>query len=159
MRGAAASARGFTLIELLTVLGILGILLAVGLPPYLGAMQRQRVAHAAQQLAQDIEAARAEVRRTGSCAAVEVNAGTSTSYRIDRYPGATCSGAATTRTFSVPDGTQLTLRSASASVQFLPPYGVNASGLPLDLDLTPTGTTRGLRHLRITGVLGTVILR
>lgn len=159
MSGARPAAQGFTLLEVLVVLGVLGILLAVGVPSFLGAMQRQRVAHAAQQLAQDIEAARAEVKRTGTCAAVSVEAGTATSYRIDRYSGSTCSGTPSTRTFTLPAGTQLTVRSVSTGAQFLPPYGVNASGLPLDLDLTPTSTTRGLRQLRITGVLGTVILR
>lgn len=151
--------QGFTLLEILVVLGVLGILLGIGLPGYVKIMQRQQVAQAAQQLAQDIEAARADARRLDTCAAVRLPTGSATTYSIDSYPDKTCSGTPSTRTVTLPSSTRLSVISTSALARFIPPYGVNATGLPVDLDVTSTGNVATLKHLRITGVLGAVVIQ
>lgn len=154
----ATALDGFTLLEILVVVGILGILLGIGLPGYLKTMQRQQVAQAAQQLAQDIEAARADARRLDTCFVVRMP-GSGITYSVDGYPDKTCSGTPSTRTMTLPASTRLTVTSTSALARFVPPYGVNATGLPVDLDVTSTGNSASLKHLRITGVLGTVVIQ
>lgn len=152
------SEQGFTLLELLVVLAILGILLGIGLPSYLKTMQRQQVAQAAQQLAQDIEATRADAKRLDACATIRIPSSGAT-YSVDSYPDKTCSGTPYTRTLTLPAGTQLTLKSTSTLARFTPPYGVNATGLPVDIDVTASGNVATVKHLRITGVLGTVVIQ
>lgn len=51
---------GFTLIEVLVVLGIMGVLLAVGIPNYLDRASDQRTLAAARQLAADLRVAQRE---------------------------------------------------------------------------------------------------
>lgn len=153
-----AAQQGFTLLEVLVVLAVLGVLLGVGVSGYLKLMQRQQVAQAAQQLAQDIEAARAEVKRQGTCAVVRLPAD-SAIYNVDSYPNKTCTGTPSTQTLTLPGNTRMTVTSTATAARFIPPYGVNATGLPVDIKVKSLGDASAEKRLRITGVLGTVVVQ
>ena len=60
----ARAGAGFTLVELLIVIALLGVLLTLALPSFLGTMQRYRVSTAAHQVANALQFARMEAIRT-----------------------------------------------------------------------------------------------
>jgi len=60
----ARAGAGFTLVELLIVIALLGVLLTLALPSFLGTMQRYRVSTAANQIANILQFARMEAIRT-----------------------------------------------------------------------------------------------
>lgn len=147
--------QGFTLIEMLAVITILGIVMAVAAPPYLRYLQSLTVQQAAQQFARDADQARSQAKQTNTCRVFSyVNA---TTYSVASYTTPNCSGTATTQVTTMPTTTVLTLRSTQASAMFVPPYGINSTGTPLDVTVASTAGTTTTAALRITGIMGSVV--
>lgn len=149
--------RGFTLLEVLTVVAVIGILVAIGIPPYQGYLQRLTVQQGVQQLARDVDRARSQARRTNSCRVFTL-AGTA-AYQIQSYASPNCSGTPTTETLNMPAGTLLNLKSAQGSASFRPPYGLNFTAVPVDVTVASTVNANISRTLRITAVMGSVVIQ
>ncbi|GGL79268.1 hypothetical protein GCM10010840_16420 [Deinococcus aerolatus] len=149
--------RGFTLLEVLTVIAVLGILMAIATPSYLAYLQRLTVQQGVQQFARDVDRARSQARRTNSCRIFSV-VGPS-SYQIQSYASPNCAGTPITETLNMPAGTQLTLKSVQGSASFRPPYGVNFTAMPVDVTVASTSHVNVTRTLRITAVMGSVVIQ
>jgi len=73
--GSKAREQGFTLLELLTVLGVLGLVLALGVPPLLDATARLRVDLAAAEVVGALRGARSWAIRRNQLVAVKFSTG------------------------------------------------------------------------------------
>lgn len=142
---------GFTLLEVLVVIGVLGILLAVGVPSYLNWLASVQVQGAAVSLAQQIHRVRTEVKR-----AALPTAGTQPQLQV-----ATTSGSGT---FTA-GGRTVTLDGATiqttGTLTFQAPYGTLAltSSLPQTFTLRSTRNTSKTRTVRVISVLGKVVVQ
>lgn len=172
---------GFTLLEMVTVLAVLGIIMAIGIPNVVQAYRQQKMANGVQDVAASITEARARVRSQNVC--YRLTFGAPDRYTVERFSTGDCSGtAASTNTVPYGDGVALqsvikgtptikdttllkatsvtpsTSAPTTASVTFVSPFGTNLEGVPLDLTFTHLAQSSMTRKVRISGVLGTVIM-
>lgn len=143
------SAQGISLLEILVVVGIVGILFAVGLVNLWGAADRTKLKNAAQQLAGDVQRARSSAQRFNQDASITIPAGTSRTYTI------TIDGNASNKT--LPRGTQLNLARAE-TLTYTAPYGeLNAAANEV-LRLELSKGARDPIFVKVIGVTGKVLV-
>lgn len=152
---------GFTLIELLIVIAIIGIILAIGLANYGRWRAGVAVMDGAQQFAQAISSTRTGAKRANVCwqiALPDAKKTDSETYLVTQYPGTTCTGTGTTRTYNMPPGTTLTLTSATNGINFKPPYGT-ADSSPDTFEVKWASNPSIMRKVRVTSIFGKVVIK
>lgn len=144
--------QGFTLVEVLIVLGVLAILLAIGIPSYLSWIASLQAQNAAVVLAQEIQRARSEVKRTA----------VGTSGAQPTLTLATTSGSSTftsgTRTITL-EGASI---QTTQALTFRSPYGtvdLASSSLPVSFTVRSNRNTTKTRTVRVISVMGKVVIR
>ncbi|MFC5849564.1 pilus assembly FimT family protein [Deinococcus petrolearius] len=132
---------GFTLLEMLVVLGILGILLAIGTPGYLRWLAGLETQGAAVELAQQIQRVRTEAKR-GTEQSVQTVLGSSSVTVGSR--SVVLSGA-TVQT--------------SDTLTFQPPYGTLTGATPRVMTVRSTRYPSLTRTVRVISIMGRVIVQ
>lgn len=134
--------QGFTMVELLVVIGILGILLAIGIPNYVRWTASMEVRSAAVNLAQQIVRIRTEAKR-GSTVTLSTTTGSSAVTVGSRT--VTLSGATVQTT---------------GSLSFRAPYGTLEGGVtPQEFTLRSTRNSSLTRTVRVVSLMGKVVVQ
>lgn len=132
---------GYTLLELLVVIGILGILLALGTPSYVRWLAAQETQEAAVILSQQIQRARTESKR-GAEKSVVTTTGSSEFTAAGRT---TVVGGATIQT--------------TDTLTFQPPYGTLQGSTPRVFTVRSKRMPTITRTVRVISIMGKVVVQ
>lgn len=148
---------GFTLLELLVVIGILGILMAVGFTGYARWHAVNKVMQGAQEFGQVVTTSRLGAKRANACWQVKVSS--STQYTVKKFGGSSCVGSPlNSTTYDLPSGTRIQLVSGTNDLGFVPPYGTT-DATAAEFMVQWASHPAWQRTVRVTGVMGKVIIR
>ncbi len=115
--------RGLTLLELAIVLAVLAILAAAAAPPLAARMDRQRLEHAAEQLAADLAEARFAAAQRGAALHWVADAGPAWCWAVVAAPGCGCGSAQPCQLKRVPGDEHAGVRLLAAAPATLAPTG------------------------------------
>lgn len=145
---------GFTMVEAAIVLLVIGILMSVALPNYLSSLASMSVKESAQQFSYTVDKIRGEVKQSGNCQRLSLVNGNT--LKIEKYTNGDCTSLNPAIAQVPLSAGSTVIQKTGSSITFVPPMALNKSGLPADFAITNRNATR---NVRITGVLGRVVIR